>query len=232
VAVPRYRKWTGGLAVLLTVILVVGNGLHPPLPSESVPALTMIASDALWSAVHVLITSSYLVLIPVALGVAASFQKELPQVRIGLHLIVFGAALGTVYITIHLTMLTYLARQYTLATDTAARANVAFLYGLVYPLADAFDVISLFAIFAAVMLYGTAMLRDPLYPSWLGWVAIGGGVIAAVGRLVHEAMQTATGAVVDGISMIPLVVWIAATGVILLRAGATGAPSELPSRLA
>ncbi len=229
---PRYQKWTGGLALLLTVILVVGNGLHPPLPKESVPALTMIAGYSIWSAVHVLIASSYIVLIPVALGVAASFEKEHPQVRIGAQLIVFGAALGTVYITIHLTMLTYLAQQYALATDAAARANVAFLYDLVYPLSDAFDVISLFAIFIAAILYGSAMLQDGVYPTWLGKVAIGGGVVAAIGRLVHELMQTTTGAVIDGLSMIPLVVWIAATGVILLRTSETSTTRETTSRFA
>lgn len=229
---PRYRRWTGILALLLVVILVVGNGLHPPLPKESLPALMMIAGYGPWSIVHLLILSSYLVLIPVACGVAASFVGEYPQVRIGVQLVVFGAALGAVYITIHLTMLTYLARQFTLTTDAVARANIAFLYDLIYPLADAFDVISLFAIFAAVILYGTAMRRDRLYPAWLGAVAIGGGGIAAVGRLVHEAMQTTTGAIIDGVSMIPLVVWLAATGVILLHTAAAGMEREPTARRA
>lgn len=209
----------GGVnALLLAVVQVVGNSLHPVLPPEAGASLVMIGHAGRWVWVHVLITVSYFIFIPFVLGFAASFRERSAWIRIGTPLVIVGAALGAAQISTHTTIFRFLGVQYAGTVDPGAQAAIAFSYDTLWPYSVALEVIHLLAIYAAVLLFGAAMLRDPGYPRWMAWLGLAAGAAATAGILVGKfVVTTAAGNLIFGFSLLPLIVWIVAVGIVLLR---------------
>jgi len=182
--------------------------------------MPIIAQTTLWNIVHLDIAVSYVLFIPFVIGAAASFTNNSPLVRIGTPLIIVAAAIGLAQILTHLTMFKYLADTYVATSDPALRQNIVFLYNVLWPYAVALEVAHLLVIDVAGVMFGIAMLDEALYPQWVGQLGAAGGIIAAVGLLAGKFGfgGTQRGDVIFGVTLIPLVIWIIATGIVLLRA--------------
>ncbi len=215
----RLVKVGGVFALVAAVMQIVGNGLHPPIPTNTVEALQLMAGTGHWTAIHVLITISYFMFIPFIVGASAAFQDQnSPLIRVGTVLVVVGSGIGAVQITTHLTLFKYLADQYVATNDPAIQQNLILLYDALWPYNVALEIAHLLAIFISAILFGSAMLDDALFPRWLGWLGIVAGGISSAGILIGKiVINTVTGDIIFGLGLIPLVLWIIAVGIVLLR---------------
>jgi len=211
----RLIRMGGYFALIVGVMQIVGNGLHPPIPTETVAALTLIATTSFWIPIHVIITISYFMFIPFAIGASALFKDQnSPYIPVARALVFVGAGLGAAQILTHLTFFKILANQYVVA-DAATQANITFIYEAFWPYNVALEIVHLVAIFAAVSLFGLALLQESVLPRWIAWVGVGGGALAILGILASKLVINND--LVFGVSLLPLLVWILAVGINLLR---------------
>jgi hypothetical protein len=211
----------GGLGALaVAVTQAVGNGLHPPIPHDTVQALTVIHNTMPWIVVHIIITVSYFLFIPFVVGTQPAFRNNPALVRVGTPLVIAGAIIGAVQITTHLTLFHHLGQIYPTG-DSALQATVILMFESLWPYSVALEISHLLAIFIAILLFGIAMLKETNFPRWVAIMGIIAGALAATAILVGKFVITGrTGDLVFGASLLPLVVWIVATGVVLLRLAA------------
>jgi hypothetical protein len=212
----RLVRMGGYFAIIVGLMQIVGNGLHPPIPTDTVAALNVIASTNLWVVIHVLISISYFMFIPFVIGAAAAFKdRNSPFILTGKMLVIVGAGIGAAQILTHLTFFKYLADQYVVTADPVLQQNIIFTYEAFWPYAVALEIAHLVAIFVAVTLFGIALLNEDILPRWLAWLGIGAGVFATFGIVSSKVIFDND--IVFGVSLLPLVIWILAIGVNLLR---------------
>lgn len=212
----RLIRVGGYFALIVAVMQVVGNALHPPIPDTTVDALTVIHNTALWVPVHVIITISYFMFIPFVVGATAAFKdKESPLILAARALVIAGATIGVVQILTHLTYFKYLADTYFVTADPAIQQMVIFSYESFWPYSVAMEIAHLCAIFISVTLYGIAMLSDTQFAKWMSYTGIAGGLIATFGILSSKIIFNND--IIFGLSLLPLVIWIFAVGLRLLR---------------
>lgn len=224
----RLIKVGGYFALIVAVMQIIGNGLHPPIPTVTPEALELIGNTGYWVAIHVLITISYFMFIPFIVGASAAFKdRKSPLVRIGTVLVIVGAGIGAVQISTHLTLFKYLADQYIVTSDPALQQMVVFTYESFWPWNVALEVAHLVAIFIAALMFGIAILQEDVFPKWLGNLGIASGAVSTAGILIGKiVMNSRAGDIVFGVGLLPLVIWIIAIGVLLLRLKT--APEPLP----
>jgi|FLYN01.1.fsa_nt_gi hypothetical protein len=215
----RLVRVGGIFALVVAVMQIIGNGLHPPIPTNTAEALQLMAATGYWVPIHVLITVSYFMFVPFIIGASAAFQDQnSPLVRIGTVMVVFASGIGAVQIMTHLTLFKYLADQYVATSDATLQQNLILLYEALWPYNVALEIAHLLAIFISAFLFGVAILQDTVFPRWLGWLGIVAGGVASAGILVGKlVIGTRTGDIIFGVGLIPLVIWIIAIGVVLLR---------------
>jgi 4-amino-4-deoxy-L-arabinose transferase-like glycosyltransferase len=85
-----------------------------------------------------------------------------------------------------------------------------------------FSLASLFnLVFAAAtfILYGAAVALDDAYPRWLGWVAVGAGVLSVGAGAIQASIGEPTDAsrVITIIGPTVITVWLLVMGMLLLR---------------
>jgi hypothetical protein len=212
----RLVRVGGYFALIVAVMQVVGNALHPPIPDGTVDALTVIHNTALWIPVHVIITISYFMFIPFVIGASAAFQdKNSPLILAAKALVIAGATIGAVQILTHLTYFKYLADTYFGTSDAALQQMITFNYEAFWPYAVALEIAHLCAIFISVSLFGIAMLSDSQFARWMAYTGIAGGLIATFGILSSKIIFNND--IIFGVSLLPLVIWIFAVGLRLLR---------------
>jgi hypothetical protein len=211
----RLIRLGGYFALLVAAIQLVGNGLHPPIPSDPVEALEIIHHTGHWAIIHIAVCISYFLFIPFVIGASAAFtDRRSPLVRTATPLVIVGAGIGAAQILTHLTLFSYLAEQYATA-DADGQQMIIFLYEAFWPYNVALEVAHLEAIFIAVILYGVALLNEDAFPRWQAWLGIGAGLVASAGILIGKAILDND--ILFGVSLLPLIVWIVAIGITLLR---------------
>jgi hypothetical protein len=215
----RLIKVGGYFALIVAVMQIIGNGLHPPIPTVTIEALELIAGTSYWVPIHVLITVSYFMFIPFIVGASAAFKdRKSPLVRIGTVLVIVGAGIGAVQISTHLTLFKYLSDQYIATSDSALQQMIVFTYESFWPWNVALEVAHLVAIFVAAFMFGVAILQEDVFPRWLGNLGVASGAVSTAGILIGKiVMNSRTGDIVFGVGLLPLVIWIIAIGVLLLR---------------
>jgi hypothetical protein len=225
----RLVRVGGYFALIVAVMQVVGNALHPPIPAPTVEALTVMHNTALWVPVHLIITLSYFMFIPFVIGAAAAYQdKASPIVQTAKSLVIVGAGLGAAQILTHLTYFKYLADSYFATADPATQQMIVFSYEGFWPYAVALEIAHLCAIFIAVFLFGIAMLNESAFPRWMAYTGIAGGAIATLGIVSSKVVFNND--IIFGLSLLPLVIWIFAVGLHLLRLKPTTQKVEVVRR--
>lgn len=215
----RTIRLGGYMALALAVMQIGGNALHPPMPADTVASIHVIqAKAALWVPVHVVITVSYFLFVPFAIGLAAAFRKKGPLVRFGTPLVIVGAGIGVVQILTHPTIFYALAVNYGDGTNPLANVIVE-MYAVLWKYSVSIEVAHLLAIFITATLFGLEMRDEPHFKKWIAWLGVAGGVIAAAGIIVGKFIVTGgqTGDLIFGFGLIPALIWIIATGITLIR---------------
>ncbi len=214
---PKLVRLGGYFALLTAATQIGGNALHPPIPRDTVAALGVIHATTIWPIVHLVITVSYFLFIPFAIGAYAAFRQPGALVRIGTALVIVGAAMGAVQITTHLTIFHYLAGQYASAAP-AIQNSIVMNYDMLWPYSVALEVAHLLTIFVAAGLFGVAMLGEEIYPRWIAIMGLVGGGVAIAAIMVGKfVIQSQTGDLIFGFGLLPLMVWIVAVGIVLLK---------------
>lgn len=222
-----FMKIGGIFGLLVAITQIGGNAFHPPIPPDTVEALQIIAGAGAWDLVHLVITVSYFLFIPFAIGLAAGFEDRGWEIWIGVPLVIVGAALGGAQIQTHLTIFQHLAAEYSAAGGGAGGEPFVLLYETLWPYGVALEITHLLLIYAAAVVIGLAMRRERTFTNWMGWLGVAGGGFAAAGIGIGKlVMSSQAGDVVFGVSLLPLLAWIVVISVQLLKAaGKSGARS-------
>lgn len=225
-------KIGGVFGLLVAATQIGGNALHPPISPDAVEALETIAGESLWDPAHLVITVSYFLFIPFAIGLAAAYEDRGWELWIGIPLVIVGAALGGAQIQTHLTIFQHLAVEYVSAGGGAAGEPFLILYETFWPYSVALEITHLLLIYAAAVILGLAMLRERAFTEWAGWLGVAGGGIAAAGIVIGKlVMDSQGGDLVFGFSLLPLLAWIIVISVQTLKAAKRSRPgsSEAPA---
>jgi hypothetical protein len=224
----------GGFSALLYVALsVVGNVMHTPMPREPADMLHTIAHSGPWIVAHIILTSTYFVVVPMLIGITASFREEttvagiatpfgkVPNIiRIAVPLVLVCAAIGIVQISTHLTIFHALAMKYAAATEAAVKDNIILIYQVMWPFNVALEFAHLFVIYLVILAISIAMFHEDIYPKWVAWLGVIGGGVAETGLIWGEIIlggSGVTGSLIFGVSLLPMMVWILAVAIILIR---------------
>ncbi|MGH7491274.1 MAG: hypothetical protein ACREOO_02640 [bacterium] len=211
----------GGTSALLYVGLsVAGNLMHTAMPPTPAGALETIAGSGTWKIAHIILTSTYFFIVPMLIAVAATFKESSPIMRIAVPMILVCAAVGIVQISTHLTIFHHLAHKYVAAADPMVKANVILIYETLWPFNVALEIAHLLVIYTLIIAIGFAMLHGD-FPKWVAWAGITGGAVAVAGIIIGEIILSGSGGLLGdrifGLSLLPLMVWLLAVGVNLLK---------------
>lgn len=222
----------GGISALIWVVLqVVGNGLHPRLPSDYAMSMEHIAMSKVWGVAHLILISDYFFLIPMIVGFAASFSPQPWGVKLAVPLMIVAVTVGIVQVALHPTTLRMLGEHYMHNPDGAGRDFIVTLYQGFWAYNIVLEVGHLLLIHLVVVLVAIGMLREPIYKRWIGWLGIAGGAIAAISLVIGEVFLESSvlgDAITFGVGLLPSAVWLVTVGITLLRYKPT--PSELEAR--
>jgi hypothetical protein len=216
----RLLKIGGASALLYVGLSVAGNIMHTAMPPTPDGALETIAGSGTWKIAHIILTSTYFFIVPMLIAVAATFKENSTIMRIAVPMILVCAAVGIVQISTHLTLFHHLAHKYVAATDPMVKANILLLYESFWPFNVALEVAHLLVIYSLIIAIGFAMMHSD-FPKWVAWAGVIGGIVAVAGIVIGEIILSGSGGLMGdrifGLSLLPLMVWLLAVGVILFK---------------
>jgi len=205
-----------GLCLLIGALLFGAAGLlHPVLRGDGATQLAQIASMPGWRTIH----WSLLFAIPLMLAGLAGFSlrhQETPgagPARAAAIVATLGFAALMLNILFMVAAGWQLARTYASAEPGITATHAVFLYDMVHPMGLAAERLATFALGLAFYLLGWATWNGRLLPRWLAWGAfLAGAVCLVVPLAVFET------SVWLFYAQATLIVWMAATGVLMLTA--------------
>jgi hypothetical protein len=211
----------GGISALVWVALqIVGNTLHPRLPSDYAMSMEHIAASNVWGIAHLILISDYFVLIPMIVGFAASFSKQPWGMRLGVPLIVVAVTVGVVQVALHPSALRILSENFTANPGAVDQNYLIILFEGFWSYNIILEVGHLLLIHIVVIIVAIGMLSESLYPKWIGWLGIAGGSVAAISLVIGEVILESSvlgDTITFGVGLLPSAVWLVAVGIVLLR---------------
>jgi hypothetical protein len=207
-------------------LLLIGTYLHPLRadPSEAVAAFTEYAADPRWIATHLTQLAGVVLLVAALLGLARQLEAGNGT---GWARLAAGGAIASLAVTAVLQAVDGIALKAlvdTWAAASAAQKEPAFHAAFAVRQVEIglAGVLSLF-LGLTVAVFGVALLVDRTYPTWLGGLAIGGGVPATVAGVLTAQRGFSGPAMATSMSAGSLLlVWTFTLGVCMWRRG--GAP--------
>ena len=218
----RVFRIGGVAAVVGSLAGMVGNLIHPVTPiGDPEGTARVIAESELWVPVHLAIVVGILLMLGGLVALAHSIREGLAGAlaRFGLVAAVAGAVIGLVLVILDGVAARQLAQEW--AAASLERRELAL--GLVqtnetmnFALASLFNLVFAAATF---ILYGAAVALDDAYPRWLGWVAVGAGVLSVGAGAIQASIGEPTDAsrVITIIGPTVITVWLLVMGMLLLR---------------
>src|ERR687895_2122857 len=188
----------GGVAAVVGALLgMVGNLIHPVTPIGDVEGVArVIAESDIWVPVHLVIVLGIVLMLGGLVAIGHSIRGGLAGAlaRFGLVAAVAGAVIGLVLVILDGVAARQLAQEW--AAASPERRELAL--GLVqtnetmnFALASMFNLVFAAATF---ILYGVAVAVGDAYPRWLGWVAVGAGVLSLGAGTIQALMGETTDA--------------------------------------
>jgi hypothetical protein len=223
----RGNRWEfrlgGASAVVGAILGLVLNLAHPATsgPGNPVQTAQVVANSQIWVPLHLGIIVAFVLMLGGLIAIHDSISGGLAGAlaRFGLGAAVVGTAGAVVLVTLDGFAAKHLAESLVSApNETRATALAAFSaedsinFALLSPLN------LVFAGFTFV-LYGLAVAFGTVYPRWLGWIAVVGGVGGAVSGVMQayigepSAITTALGIAAPTI----ITLWLLAIGILLMR---------------
>ncbi len=212
----------GAVAMMLGAVMAgVGNALHPRIADVANPdaVMRMIADSHAWVGIHVGILAAVLLVTGglIALQRSITAQPAAAWARLGAAAALVSAAVVVVFSGID-----GLVRKQTALAGLAATVEEKAAAVRVFDLLERVN-FGFFSVWVVVffgvtfILYGLAVRRSELYPGWLGWVALLGGVGSAlIGlRLMYQGTSFSVSNILFPVFSILLTVWLFVMGALL-----------------
>lgn len=232
----RDKRWVfmiGGSSAAAGAILgLVGNLFHPATSGPGHPAETarVVAESDIWIPLHITLLVSFILMLGGLVAIHDSITGGLPGAlaRFGLSAAVVGTAGGVVLLSLDGFAAKHLAESWLSAsaelrptTLASFRAEDSINFALLSPLN------LVFAGFTFV-LYGLAAAFSHVYPRWLGWAAVVGGVGGALSGVVQAYIgEPSSITTVLGIAAPTIItLWLLMMGILLVRKGGTYRSTE------
>ena len=210
-------------AVLGAVLGLVVNVLHPRVndPVNTKAFLRQVAESTIWVGDHVGVIFAMLLVTGGLVAVYRSITSGpgAAWARLGFAAALVSAGLGFVTVAVEGIAI----KRVAVAWASAPRGEKAVAFRVADALVQiqwALDGVWILTFFGATfILYGVAVLLSDVYPKWLGWVAVGGGLGSSLLGL-HIGYHGASSLVFNvlfPIFSILLTAWIFMMGVLLWR---------------
>jgi hypothetical protein len=214
----RLIKVGGICGIVLGVVQLAGIIMHGSIPANPVQGLEFIRNHPVWAITHIILIGSYLLVVGFYIGLTASFVKSSTLVQVGKDLILIGAFLGAVHFLLHLAIFPYAAERYTIASNTPLEENILVFYEAFYHYAHLLNRFSVFLMMAVAIMFSITMTRETHYRKWVGILGVAAAAATLATMFVVELFLTrATGDIVFAIALLPTIVWLVATGIVMLR---------------
>lgn len=213
----------GGFSLVAWVVIqVIGNSMHPKLPSETTEAMRHIAHHSNWVITHVLLLFDYVVLVPAILGILKSFKAYHWYTIMCMPLLTIAISAGVVQVAIHPTVLKVLSDSYTRSgTSIEMQGYLVALYDTFWSYNIGLETGHLLIIYFIVCLMAIAMLSESLYRRWVAWLGIAAGVVAMVALVVGVTVFQSSPmgvSIIFGAGLLPLAFWVLKVGFVLIKA--------------
>ncbi len=210
-------------AIAGAVVLFVATLLHPTDadPNDAVAAFREYAADSLWIASHL---GQFLGIALIVAGLLALYLNLLSGggaawARLGMVGAVASLTLVAVLQAVDGIALKAMVDAWVAAPPEREMAAFQAAFGVRQIEVGLASMVSLvFGI--TVILYGIAILRSDLYPGWLGWLGVAGGLATGASGVVMA--YAGFSGLAMGISMTAssvLVLWVLTMGVLMWRYG-------------
>ncbi|MFQ5979068.1 MAG: DUF4386 family protein [Candidatus Heimdallarchaeota archaeon] len=199
----------------------------PSDPSDMEATLQQIADSSTWAGIHVFIMAAFLLFVGGLLALSRSFTEEpgAALARLGFSAALLGVAILSVSEAIlGGSTMKELADAWAAAADKEGPFAVAEAMLLV-----SYDIFSWGnVVFYGVtpILFGLAIVLSDLYPKWLGWVAVVGGIGNVLIGIVLFSQGWSQGTnIVWNLFIFVITLWLLVMGVLMWRkAGAAANP--------
>jgi hypothetical protein len=225
--IQRQYRLIGGISAIAWVVLqVIGDVMHPRLPTETTETLHCISQSPVWLAAHLVLLFDYIVLVPMTVAFSRSFGQGHWANSLAIPLVIIAVTLGIVQVSLHPTALKILADQYT-GTGGAHTVHmggssefVILLFKGLWSYNIAMEFIHLLVLYLVIFLFAIQMQKNPMFKKWLSVLGITGSVVAIVALIVGEVILKRSkmgDLIIFGLGMLPLAVWLVVTGIALIR---------------
>ena len=221
----------GGVAAIVGSLLgMVGNLIHPVTPiGDPEGTARVIAESELWVPVHLAIVVGILLMLGGLVALAHSIRDGVAGAlaRFGSVAAVAGAVIGLMLVILDGVAARQLAQEWAAASPERRELALGLVQAnetINFALASLFNLVFAAATF---ILYGAAVALDDAYPRWLGWVAVGAGVLSVGAGAIQASIGEPTDAsrVITIIGPTVITVWLLVMGMLLLRK-ARGIPAR------
>ena len=213
----------GGMAAIVGSLLgMVGNLMHPVTPIGNPKGVArVIAESGIWVPVHLAIVLGIVLMLGGLLALRHSIRDGLAGAlaRFALIAAVAGAAIGLVLVILDGVAARQLAQEWAAAAPEGRELALGLVQTnetINFALASLFNVVFAAATF---ILYGLAVAVGDAYPRWLGWVAVGAGVLSVGAGAIQASIGEPTDAtrVLTIIGPTVITLWLLVMGMLLLR---------------
>ena len=213
----------GGVAAIVGSLLgMVGNLIHPVTPiGDPEGTARVIAESELWVPIHLAIVLGIVLMLGGLIALGHSIREGVAGAlaRFGAVAAVAGAVIGLVLVILDGVAARQLAQEWAAASPERRELALGLVHTnetLNFALASLFNLV-----FAAItfILYGLAVALGDAYPRWLGWVAVGAGVLSVGAGTIQAWIGEPTDAsrVLTIIGPTVITVWLWVMGRLLLR---------------
>jgi Domain of unknown function (DUF4386) len=219
----RWLYRIGGVAAIVGSLMgMVGNLIHPATPLDDPEAIArVIAESDAWGLIHLTIIFGIMLMLGGLVALHRSIRGEVASAlaRFALAAAVAGIAVGLVLVILDGVGAKHLAEEWAQAPpDEQATALRIVLANetINFAIASLFNILFAGATF---ILFGLAVAFSGSYPRWLGWVAVGAGILS-VGAGVLQAFTgepTRASFVLTIIGPTVITLWLLMIGFLLLR---------------
>src|ERR671918_1099285 len=170
----------GGVAVVGALLGVGGNLIHPVTPIGDIEGVArVIAESDIWVPVHLVIVLGIVLMLGGLVAIGHSIRGGLAGAlaRFGYAAAVLGAVIGLILVILDGVAARQLAQEWASASPQRRERALGLVQTnetMNFALASLFNLVFAAATF---ILYGAPVAVGDAYQRWLGWVAVGAGVL-------------------------------------------------------
>jgi hypothetical protein len=213
----------GGVAAIVGSLLgMVGNLIHPATPiGDAEGTARVIAASELWVPIHLAIVLGLVLMLGGLVALRHSIRGGLAGAlaRFGSVAALAGAVIGVVLVILDGVAARQLAQEWAGVSPEHRELTLALVQTnetINFALASLFNLVFAAATF---ILFGLAVAVGNAYPRWLGWVAVGAGVLSVGAGTIQASIGEPTDAsrVLTIIGPTVITLWLLVMGMLLLR---------------